>query len=61
MSTLLLAIGAVAVFEGLMMALVPDFLEKAMQAMRDIPRETRRTIGLAVFAFGVVLIWMAIG
>jgi len=59
MSTLILAIGLVLVVEGLVFALAPSRLEDVLELLRTIPPETRRLIGLAALALGVVLIWLA--
>lgn len=60
MSYLLLAIGLVLVVEGLVYALAPSrILEEALELLRRLPPPTRRTLGLAAVATGVVLIWLA--
>lgn len=59
LATVLLAIGLVCVFEGLVFALAPRRLEELVELIANMPYETRRTLGLAVLAFGVVLIWIA--
>ena len=58
-ATVLLALGLVLVIEGLVFALAPSRLEDALEAMRKIPPETRRMLGLAGLALGVALIWVA--
>lgn len=59
MSLLLLGIGLVLVIEGLVFALAPSRLEDLLEALRQMPVETRRTVGLGAMAVGVVLIWLA--
>lgn len=56
---LLMGLGLVLVIEGLVFALAPLRLEDLLAALRDIPRETRRYIGLGALAIGVLLIWLA--
>lgn len=59
MSWILLAIGLVLCVEGLVFALAPSRLEDVLEALRQIPPETRRLIGLGALALGVALIWVA--
>ena len=59
MATLLLGAGLVLAFEGLVLALAPRRLEEALKFLLSIPPDTRRMIGLASLAGGVVLIWLA--
>ncbi|MCA8880491.1 MAG: DUF2065 domain-containing protein [Rhodobacteraceae bacterium] len=59
MTILLLAVGFVLVFEGLVLALAPSRLEDMVRMLAQIPVETRRTIGLSALAAGVVLLWVA--
>ena len=59
MTTILLGLGLVLVFEGLVFALAPSRLEDVLEALREMSPETRRTIGLVALAVGVGLIWLA--
>lgn len=59
MGWLLLGIGLVLVIEGLVFALLPDRLEEVLDALRSMPRETRRLLGLTAVAVGVLLVWLA--
>ena len=59
MDIILLGIGLVLVFEGLVFALAPSRLEELVRVIAEIPVETRRTMGLAAVAIGVLLIWLA--
>ena len=59
MSTIILAIGLVLVVEGLVFALAPSRLEDVLEALRSMPPETRRLMGLGALAVGVFLIWVA--
>ncbi|MEM6636644.1 MAG: DUF2065 domain-containing protein [Pseudomonadota bacterium] len=58
---ILLAIGLVCVVEGLVFALAPARLEELVELISKMPLETRRVIGLAVLAAGVILVWVARG
>lgn len=59
MGLLLLGVGLVLVIEGLVFALAPSRLEDLLDALRQMPIETRRMIGLGSMAAGVLLIWLA--
>ena len=61
MELILLGLGLVLVFEGLILALLPNRLEELVQMISELPLETRRTAGLAAVAIGVVLIWFVHG
>ncbi|SFO85752.1 DUF2065 domain-containing protein [Tranquillimonas alkanivorans] len=58
-ATLILAVGLVLCVEGLVFALAPSRLEEALDALRNMPPDTRRMIGLGALALGVLLVWMA--
>jgi hypothetical protein len=57
MTVLLLGLGLVLVFEGLVFALAPSRLEELIKIIADTPIETRRAYGLAAIAIGVLLVW----
>ena len=59
MSTVLLALGLVLVIEGLVFALAPSRLEEVLDALHNMPPETRRLIGLVALAVGVLLVWLS--
>ena len=59
MELVLLGLGLVLVFEGLVFALAPSRLEELVKLIAEIPTDTRRTIGLAAIAIGVALVWLA--
>lgn len=59
MTIVLLAIGFVLVFEGLVLALAPSRIEEAMRLLLTLPVEKRRLIGLVALAGGVVVLWIA--
>ena len=58
-ATLLLALGLVLIVEGLAYALAPSLVEDLLEALRSLPVETRRLLGLAGLASGVCLVWAA--
>ena len=45
--------------EGLVFALAPSRLEDLARIIEETPVETRRAIGLAAVAIGVLLVWLA--
>jgi uncharacterized protein len=57
--TLAWGLGLVLVIEGLVWALAPGMVEKMLLALRDIPQDQRRIVGLGVVAAGVALVWLA--
>ena len=59
MELVLLGLGLVLVFEGLVFALAPSRLEDLIKLIADTPIETRRVFGLAAIAIGVLLVWLA--
>lgn len=61
MELILLGLGLVLVFEGLVLALLPHRLEELIKMLNDIPFETRRVMGLGAVALGVFLIWLTRG
>ena len=58
MSAIILAIGLVLCVEGLVFALAPGRVEDALRVLADMPVETRRLLGLAALAIGVLLVWL---
>jgi uncharacterized protein YjeT (DUF2065 family) len=61
MTMIALALGLVLAVEGLALALAPSRLDEVVAAIARMPRETRRTIGLAMLAAGTLLVWLARG
>lgn len=59
MELVLLGIGLVLVFEGLVFALLPGRLEELIKMIAETPIETRRAFGLVAVAVGVLLVWIA--
>jgi|TARA_Y100000385_G_C12914643_1_gene559817 hypothetical protein len=56
---IIMALGLLAVIEGLVLALVPLRLEDLLKVLRDTPIQTLRNIGLGVIALGVAIVWIA--
>ena len=58
-SLILLGIGLVLAFEGLVFALLPGRLEELVRAIAAMPHETRRMVGLIAVGLGTLLIWVS--
>ncbi len=58
MDVIALGLGLVLVFEGLVFALAPSRLEDLVRLIAETNVETRRLIGLAAIALGVLIIWL---
>lgn len=56
---ILLAAGLVLILEGLVYVLAPSLVEQLLEALKELPLDLRRKVGLMVVALGVLLIWMA--
>jgi len=61
LADLVLALGLVAVFEGLVLALAPLRFEEIIAWLSRLDAGTRRMLGLGFVAFGVALVWLARG
>ena len=59
MTVILLALGLVLIFEGLVIALAPRYLEQVLQLLLSIGADQRRLIGLLALALGGVLVTLA--
>lgn len=46
----------VLVIEGLVYALAPSLVERMLEALRAMPLDVRRTLGLATLTSGLVLL-----
>ncbi len=55
----LLAVGLVLVVEGLVYALAPSLVEQMLEALRQMPIDNRRMLGLGALSVGLVLVWAA--
>jgi uncharacterized protein len=58
-SDLLLALGLVAIVEGLVLALAPTRLREALELIRTLPPDQLRLIGLLAVTVGIGLVWLA--
>lgn len=59
MGTAFLALGLVLIVEGLAYALAPSLVERLLEALKLMPEDQRRVLGLGALAFGVLLVWVA--
>ncbi|EAU44091.1 MULTISPECIES: DUF2065 domain-containing protein [Salipiger] len=51
-------IAMVLIIEGLVYALAPSLVERMLEALRQMPIETRRRLGLVTVATGVLMLWI---
>ena len=58
-SEIVLALGLVAVIEGLALALAPRRWEDLLRTLAVMPADTRRLIGVLLVALGVAMVWFA--
>ncbi len=58
-STLVLALGLVLIFEGLVFVLAPHRIEDLLRLLAALPEETRRMIGALALVAGAALITLA--
>jgi uncharacterized protein len=58
-SLVLLALGSVLIFEGLVYALAPSFLEQMLEILRRIPEAALRQLGALAVVAGLMLVWLA--
>ncbi|WP_170346575.1 DUF2065 domain-containing protein [Ruegeria atlantica] len=59
MGMILLAFGLVLIIEGLAYALAPSLVERMLEALRDMPEQARRLVGLLCVISGLILLWGA--
>lgn len=59
MALILLALGLVMIFEGLVYALAPSLIEQLLAALREMPEDQRRIMGLVALGIGVFFVWIA--
>ena len=57
--TAFLAIGLVLIVEGLVYALAPSLVEDLLEALKAIPPDARRLLGLLALVIGLALVWVA--
>jgi uncharacterized protein YjeT (DUF2065 family) len=61
MNDLIVAIGLVLVFEGMLYAVFPGALKRMMQTAQSLPDDMLRRAGLVALALGVVIVWLVRG
>ncbi|AUC54792.1 DUF2065 domain-containing protein [Sagittula sp. P11] len=54
-------IAMVLVIEGLVYALAPSLVERLLEALKEMPPEARRSLGLLTMITGVVILWVVKG
>jgi uncharacterized protein YjeT (DUF2065 family) len=54
---MLTGIALVLVIEGLVYALAPSLVERLLEALREMPLQMRRNLGLATLATGLCILW----
>ncbi|MEM6889388.1 MAG: DUF2065 domain-containing protein [Pseudomonadota bacterium] len=59
MSSILLALGLVMIIEGLAYALAPSLIERMLEALRAMPQQAVRQLGLLIAVSGLILVWFA--
>ncbi|MCC5965176.1 MAG: DUF2065 domain-containing protein [Natronohydrobacter sp.] len=57
--TIILALGLVLIFEGLVFALAPRRLDDILRMLAEMPIDARRLIGVLALVAGVLLITLA--
>lgn len=58
LADLLIVLGAVALIEGLVLALAPLRFEQLILWLRSLDLNTRRMFGLLIVTFGAILVWL---
>jgi len=61
MTDFLVALGLMAVVEGVLYAAAPAAMKRALRHVLDMPDGTIRLGGLAAMAIGVAVVWAARG
>jgi len=59
LSLILLALGLVMIFEGLVYALAPSLLERMLETLRQMPEAAVRQLGFLVIVGGLIFVWVA--
>ena len=57
--TTFLALGLVLIVEGLVYALAPSLIDQLLVALRAMPVESRRILGLLAVVLGLIMVWVA--
>jgi uncharacterized protein YjeT (DUF2065 family) len=58
MDTVIQGIALVLIIEGLAYALAPSLVERMLEAMRMMPLDFRRLIGVSAIAVGIAMLWI---
>ncbi len=58
---ILTGIAMVLIIEGLVYALAPSLVERLLEALRTMPVESRRNLGMATVVLGVAMLWILHG
>lgn len=61
MNDLVVALGLVLVFEGLMWALVPNLAQQLLQAVAEVPPGAVRAASWGAVGAGLALVWLVRG
>jgi uncharacterized protein YjeT (DUF2065 family) len=61
MSDLATALALVLVLEGVLWAIAPEGMKRAVMLIADLPGSRLRTAGLVIAGFGVFLVWVIRG
>ena len=61
MADLVVGLGLVLVFEGLLWALVPHLAIRLLEAAASVPQRTLRTAGWSSVLMGLALVWLIRG
>lgn len=61
MQDLIVALGLAIAIEGMLYALFPDGMRRALAAVLEQPASLVRSAGLAMAAVGVVIVWLVRG
>ena len=59
--TILTGIALVLIIEGLAYALAPSLIERMLEAMREMPLDLRRLVGVSAIMAGVAMLWAIYG
>ncbi|NIY97024.1 DUF2065 domain-containing protein [Salipiger sp. HF18] len=54
-------IAMVLILKGLVYALAPSLVERLLEALREMPLEMRRNLGLLTVVTGLILLWFLHG
>jgi uncharacterized protein YjeT (DUF2065 family) len=61
MTDFLVALGLLAVLEGMLYAVAPGSMKRALKQILDTPDQTIRYIGLVAMGIGVAIVWLVRG